>query len=515
MADTALLLIILIPLIGAGFAALIKPVAVTRIFALVIAFLSFVLAIVIALAVEPATPVRWGVQGTNPLAIPEIGFGVKLACDGISMWLVLLATTIAPLAILAVGKEIDDQPNAPSYYAWMLLLLSGIIGTFLAADALLFYFFFELTLIPSLLLIGIWGGPARREAAAKFFIYTFAGSIFLLVSIIYLASRAGSFEIDAIIALAHSNGTNALSDTELLWCGLGLLVGFLIKTPVFPLHTWQPLAYAEAPMTTTVMLAAVLGKLGTYGLIRLTLPIAFADPSVNESVRHIVVVVCLISIVYGGLIAWVQKDLIRLVAYSSLSHLGLCVLAIFASNTLSVQGAVMYMLAHGLSTAALVLVIGMIARRTKTRDISEMSGLFAKMPVLSTLLVLFVMASIGLPITSGFVGEFLSLQGVMMAYGLPATIIAATGMVLGAIYMLHMVAKIGFGPLKAPQEAQLYDLCPRETLALLPLAFAVLAVGITPTPILDSFKTDAARLAKVDRVAPVAPAPVEEGFFGQ
>jgi NADH-quinone oxidoreductase subunit M len=227
------------------------------------------------------------------------------------------------------------------------------------------------------------------------------------------------------------------------------------------------------------------------------------------------VVLCLISIVYGGLIAWVQKDLVRLIAYSSLSHLGLCVMAIFASNTLSLQGAVMYMLAHGLSTAALVMVVGMIASRTRTRNIDEMSGLFAKMPVLSTLMVLFVMASIGLPITSGFVGEFLSLQGVMMAYGLGATIIAATGMVLGAIYMLHMVAKVGFGPLKVPENAELTDVCPRETVALLPLALAVLAVGITPTPILDSFKPDAARLAKVDRATPAATPPAVEGFFGQ
>ncbi len=512
MASTALFLLVLIPLVGAAFAALMKSVAVVRSWSLLVSFICFACAIVVGVSLTPGEPITWGMITNNPLAIPEIGFGLKLSCDAISMWLIVLTTLITPLAILSVGKSINDQDNARWYYAWILVLLGGLVGTFLAADALLFYFFFELTLIPSLFLIGVWGGAERREAAGKFFIYTFAGSVFLLVSIIYLAAKAGSFEIGAITRTQYT-------PDELFWCGLGLLVGFLIKTPVFPLHTWQPLAYAEAPNAAGAIIAAVLGKLGTYGLLRLTLLMAFTGVEGNSAIVNIVVVLCLIGIVYGGLIAWVQKDMIRLLAYSSLSHLGLLVLAIFAGSTLSVQGAVIYMIAHGLSTAALFLVIGMIASRTGTRNIDELSGLFAKMPVLSTLLVIFVMASIGLPITSGFVGEFLSLQGVMNGFGLGVTIIAATGMVLGAIYMLHMVAKVGFGPLKAPDNAELKDLCPREIVTLAPLVVAIFLVGILPTPILDSFKPDATKVVTAQpRLTPVNSVLTQEndsGFFGQ
>lgn len=511
MASTALFLLILVPLIGAIFAAMMKSVAVVRSWALLVSFICFACAIIAGVSFEPGQAITWGIVGNNPISIPEIGFGFRLSCDGISLWLILLATLVTPLAILSVDDSINRQENAHWYYAWMLLLLGGLTGTFLAADALLFYFFFELTLIPSLFLIGIWGGSERRQAAGKFFIYTFSGSVFLLVSIIYLASRAGSFQISAITQTAYTS-------QELLWCGLGLLIGFLIKTPVFPLHTWQPLAYSEAPAAAGTVIAAVLGKLGTYGLLRLTVPIAFTGVETNAVLADAVVVLCLIGIIYGGLIAWVQKDMIRLVAYSSLSHLGLLVLAIFAGSVLSLQGAVIYMIAHGLSTAGLFLVIGMIAYRTGTRQFGDVSGLFARMPVLSTLMVIFAMASIGLPITSGFVGEFLSLQGVMNRFGLAITLLAASGMVLGAIYMLHFVARVGFGPLKIPEKLEVRDIGPREVFVLIPLVVAIFMVGIIPTPILDSFKPDVARI--VTQAPKVAPHPVltqekDSGFFGQ
>lgn len=511
MASTALFLLILVPLIGAVFAAMMKSVVVVRSWALLVSFICFASAIVVGVSLEPGEAATWGIVGNNPIAIPEIGFGFRLACDGISLWLILLATLVTPLAILSVDDSINRQENAHWYYTWMLLLLAGLTGTFLAADALLFYFFFELTLIPCLFLIGIWGGVERRQAAGKFFIYTFSGSVFLLVSILYLASRAGSFQISTITQTAYTS-------EELFWCGLGLLIGFLIKTPVFPLHTWQPLAYAESPVAAGTVIAAVLGKLGTYGLLRLTVPVAFTGVETNTVLSNVVVVLCLIGIVYGGLIAWVQKDMIRLVAYSSLSHLGLLVLAIFAGSVLSLQGAVVYMVAHGLSTTGLFLVIGMIASRTGTRQIEDVSGLFARMPVLSTLMVIFVMASIGLPITSGFVGEFLSLQGVMNRFGVGVTILAATGMVLGAMYMLHMVAKIGFGPLKLPEGVVVKDSSFREVIVLAPVVVAIFLVGIVPTPILDSFKSDVSRI--VTQIPKVTPQPVltqekDSGFFGQ
>lgn len=506
MPSSALILLLVLPFFGAIVAPFIRAAALARTWAVLVS--------VATLAVAAMTFINApaGEQFYLPkLEIAELGFAVRLAMDGISVWLVLLTCLVTPLAVLATEKRIAEQPGANSYYAWILMLLGALLGTFLAADGLLFYFFFELTLVPSILLIGLWGGPDRKSAATKFFIYTFAGSVFMLIGLIYLRAHAQSFEIRQLVIAAQAMGSKRV------WVALAFLIGFLIKTPVFPLHTWQPLAYAEAPTSTTVILAAVLSKLGTYGLIRLTLPIGFVTDSITgySWVNDLVTILCLIGIVYGGLIAWVQKDMVRLMAYSSLSHLGLCVLAIFAGSTLSLQGAVAYMVAHGLATAGVLMCISMIASRTRTRDLKEMSGLFAKTPVVSTLLVFFTVASIGLPITSGFVGEFLSLQGVMNHYGLGVTIVAATGMVLGAIYMLHMVAKVGFGPLKAPEGADLSDITARETGALLPLIAAVLLMGILPTPMLNSFKSDVQRIATEIPVVNDQPLLSEDALIAQ
>ncbi len=508
MAETALLLLILFPFAGAIFAVALKPSEYARTWTLLVSTLTLALALIVGGSlIQTGSPVKWGMDSamTNPLSIAAIGFGVKLKCDGISLCLVVLSAFITPLVVLSTGSSINDKPSARWFYGWVLVLLGSLLGTFLAADGLLFYFFFELTLIPSLLMLAIWGGPDRRNAAVRFFIFTFAGSIFLLVGLIYLAARAKTFELAELVQAAQ----NLITAQERMWIALAFLVGFLIKTPIFPFHSWQPLAYAESPAPAASLMASLMSKLGTYGLLRLTLPIALAGPTSygytgSESgwMTCGLVLLCLISIVYGGLVAWVQKDIVRLIAFSSLSHLGLCVLAILASLpanaavTLTLQGAVMYMIAHGLSTAALLIIIGAIQARTGTRHLNEISGLFKKMPVLGTLLVLFTMASIGLPLTAGFVGEILSLQGVMNGFGLGVTLVAASGIVLGAIYMLHMVAKIGFGPLNAPEKAELTDANGRETASLVLLAIAVLAVGIFSTPILDIFKSDVANLPK-------------------
>lgn len=511
MTQTALFLLVLFPFIGAAFACLMKAPKVARTWALLVSFCTFVFSLLVALGAGDGA-VTWGMDAGNTLGIPQIGFAVRFASDGISAWLTLLTTLLMPLAILSVGASVDERPNARWFYAWMLVLLGSIVGCFVAGDALLFYFFFELTLVPCLLLIGIWGGEDRRRAAGKFFIYTFAGSVFMLVGLLYLGAKAGTFEIGPMVAAAQNPAL--VSTTARTWLALAFLAGFLVKTPVFPLHTWQALTYSEAPVSVTVILAAVMSKLGTYGLLRLTMPIGFVGVPVTW-LNELIVVLCLVSIVYGGLIAWVQKDMARIMAFSSVSHLGVCVLAILALTTLSLQGAVMYMLAHGLATAALFFLIGMIQGRTGTRDISQISGLFKSMPIAGTLLVGFTMASIGLPLTSGFVGEFLSLQGILNTMGLLVAAVASTGIILGAIYMLNMVAKVGFGPEKAPEGAVLKDLNGRDLAILLPIAAAILLLGVLPTPVMDSFKRDVAMLRTTGLTVDVTqgPAQSEDAVF--
>ena len=519
---TALFLLVLFPFIGAAFAAMMSAPKVARTWALLISFCTFVLAMLVAIHAGDGTT-QWGMDAGNTLAVGQINFAVRLSCDGVSAWLTVLTTLLMPLVIFSVSSKVDEGPNARWFYAWMLVLLGSLVGCFVAGDALLFYFFFELTLVPCLILMGIWGGADRVRAATKFFIYTFAGSVFMLIGLIYLGAKAGTFEISKMIETAQNPAV--ISSCARCWIGASLLAGFLVKTPVFPLHTWQALTYSEAPNSLTVVMAAIMSKLGTYGLLRFALPIGFVGASDSHMTKWIIVL-CLISIVYGGLIAWVQKDMARIMAFSSVSHLGICVLAILASSTLSLQGAVMYMLAHGLSTAALFFLIGMIHERTGTRDITEISGLFKSMPIAGTLLVAFTMASIGLPLTSGFVGEFLSLQGVISSdvinnafvgccgshagaggHGLLIGAIAATGIILGAIYMLNMVAKIGFGPEKAPAGAVLKDLNGGDLAVLLPIAVCVLLLGILPTPVMDSFKRDVAMIRTIGLKADVSTGP--------
>jgi NADH-quinone oxidoreductase subunit M len=445
---------------------------------------------------------------TNHFVLADMNFGFRIAVDSVSLWLVLLTVLLMPLAIASSFQSITDRQA--QYYAWMLVLLAAMIGVFVARDALLFYIFFELTLIPMYFIIGIWGGPQRRYAAAKFFLFTFAGSIFTLAAIVYLGVKYDGFALDGLVRLAQMGSPNGimhpLNATERFWIVLGLSIGFAVKVPLFPLHTWLPLAHTEAPTAGSVILAGVLLKLGTYGLYKIVIPIGLLDPSgvIYAGPSQILGILAVIGVIYGALAAWVQQDIKKLVAYSSVSHLGFCVLGLMALNDVGVQGSVLYMINHGLSTGALFLVVGMVYDRFHTRDINELSGLARRMPRLAFFFVLFALSSIGLPGLNGFVSEFLTILGAFTSplLGIGYGAIAALGVILGAVYMLHMVARVIFGPLKIPGgdgaheshpadtashgAALGVDLGVRETVVLLPLAVLVVVLGVYPNVVLDS-----------------------------
>jgi len=510
-------ILLAIPILGAIACALDRQGRAARWIALLSGLLC------VAVVIEMLRRFDWdgGVQFVVTLGqVPGINSVARLGVDAISLWLVALTVFLQPLVVLASFQSIRERQT--EYYLWMQALLSAMLGVFVARDAIVFYVFFELTLVPMFFIIGIWGGPQRRLAAGRFFLFTFSGSIFTLAAIVYVLLKysAGRLEGDDwdianLVALAQHGlrnpASNAvvippLSATELMWVSLGLLVGFAVKVPLVPVHTWLPLAHTEAPTAGSVVLAGVLLKLGTYGILRFVVPIGFAPAGVIMTpLVRFVAVLCLIGIIYGALVAWVQHDIKKLVAYSSVSHLGFCVLGLAALNHEGVQGSVLYMINHGLSTGALFLVVGMIYDRYHTRDINELSGLGRRMPILAFFLGLFTLSSIGLPGLNGFVSEFLTILGAFRSQhlGFAYGAVAALGIILGALYMLHMVARVLFGPLKEPghggephnahaqgDEAGVsrnglgVDLGAREVGLLVPLAVAVVVLGVIPGKLL-------------------------------
>ena len=454
-AGTLLLLLLLVPLVGAIVCALLPSARLAKTWALLVSFVTLAVSVALGYAGRDGgasfAPEGWTIRG--------LGFGFKLGSDAITYWLVLLTTILQPLAVAASFASIADRQR--QYYAWMLALLFAMLGVFVARDVLLFYVFFELTLIPMFFIIGLWGGPERRFAAAKFFLFTFAGSVFTLAAAVYVGMRAGSFDIADCVRFAQT----AMTQQERYWVFLGFLAGFAVKVPLFPVHTWLPLAHTEAPTAGSVILAGVLLKLGTYGLLRLAVPFGLIGVDFDRVLYRmagyevtfggliaVLGVLCVIGVVYGALVAWVQQDIKKLVAYSSVSHLGFCVLGLLALNEIGIQGSILYMINHGISTGAMFLVIGMVYDRFHTRDIDALSGLARRMPVMSFFFVFFVLSSIGLPGLNGFVSEFLTILGAFTSnrLGIAFGAVAALGIVLGAVYMLHMTARVIFGPLKFP-----------------------------------------------------------------
>ncbi len=412
--------------------------------------------------------------------IGYIGARYHVGVDGLSLWLVLLTTLLMPIAILSSWTAVHKRQL--SYYVFLLILESAMIGVFVSLDLLLFYLFFEASLVPMFFLIGIWGGERRIYAAVKFFIYTAVGSLLMLVAIIALYFIYQSFDYTTILEAMQ---TNPLPGRMAYWLFIAFGLAFCIKVPLFPFHTWLPDAHTEAPTAGSVILAGVLLKMGTYGLMRFNLALF---PEAAQAWAPYVITLAVIGIIYGALVAMVQPDVKRLVAYSSVSHMGFVVLGIFSFTELGMQGALYQMLNHGVSTGALFLFVGFIYERRHTRMISDFGGLATPMPWYATLFVIASLSSIGLPFLNGFVGEFLILTGMWtsaFSRSWIVTMLAATGVIWAAVYMLWMLQRVLFGETTNPENARLRDLNTRELGLIMPLMLLMLFMGVYPRPFLD------------------------------
>jgi NADH-quinone oxidoreductase subunit M len=416
--------------------------------------------------------------------VESVGISYKVGVDGISLWLVLLTTLLTPISLFVSWTGISTKLK--EYALGFLLLETGMLGAFVALDLFLFYVFWELMLVPMYLIIGIWGGPQRVYAAVKFFLYTMVGSLLMLVAILYVVGTyeelAGqyTFDLQQLERVLLPYGTQ-------VWLFLAFALAFAIKVPMFPFHTWLPDAHVQAPTGGSVVLAAVLLKLGTYGFLRFAMPLF---PLASHYIGPTLALLAVIAIIYGAWCAWVQRDVKKLVAYSSVSHMGFVMLGVFAMTDHGVSGAVLQMLNHGVSTGALFILVGVIYDRRHTRDLDAFGGLAKVMPWYAIAFVIVALSSIGLPGTNGFVGEFMILAGAFAAQDLQPwatifTLFAATGVIFAAVYMLHAVLKMFWGPVSKKENEGLPDVTWREGFALAPLLVLVFWVGLFPGTFLD------------------------------
>ena len=504
MAALALNLLIFLPLAAAVLVWLgpERRTELPRRIALGVSLLTFVLALGLWVDVAPGrltgeTERSWIAVGdwvpvTDDRAELSSGLLIRyhVGLDPVSGALVLLTGLLVPLAV--AGSFTGIRTRQREYYAWMLALTSAMFGVFAARDVILFYIFFEFTLVPLYFLIGIWGGPERRYAANKFFLFTFVGSVITFAGLLYLGIRAAQLAHDPIVSFGFDRfmGLDGLGVSEQALLFAALFAGFAIKVPLFPLHTWLPLAHTEAPTAGSVLLAGILLKLGTYGFLRLALPVVPEGALYWTTTMGWLAVA---GIIYGALCSWLQRDVKKLVAYSSVSHLGFCMLGMFSLLPVGLSGSVLYMINHGISTGALFLVVGMLYERYHTRDMTALGGLAWQMPVLAFFLVLFTLSSIGLPGLNGFVSEFTVLLAAYNSPHLGPTfgVLGATGILLGAVYMLYMCGRVLFGPVKEPAgtpdlSAGLpRDLGRREVAILAPLAVLVVLLGVYPRLVTD------------------------------
>ena len=413
--------------------------------------------------------------------IPSIGAKYHLGIDGISLLLVLLTTLLGMIAILSSWSAIHQRTK--EYYILLLLLQTGMIGVFVSLDFFLFYVFWEVMLVPMYFLIGVWGSDRRLYAAIKFFLYTLAGSVVMLLAILALyfyapvpAGHTRTFDVPTLLAAAQH-----FSDPLKVWLFWGFFFAFAIKVPMFPFHTWLPDAHTEAPTAGSVILAGVLLKMGTYGFIRFSLPLLPTDAAMRARIIHIIVVLSIIGIVYGALVCLMQKDMKRLIAYSSVSHLGFCTLGIFALTPNGLAGSVLQQVNHGISTGALFLIVGVLYERRHTRMISDFGGLATPMPNFAAIYLIISLSSLGMPLLNGFIGEFTILQGAFQVSKAWAAW-GALGVVLGAAYLLWLYQRVMFGPVTHAINEKLPDLNLREYATLVPLVILAFWIGIYPKP---------------------------------
>jgi NADH-quinone oxidoreductase subunit M len=452
-----------------------------------------------------ATPYFKFAEGGPNNWIPSIGAGYALGIDGISFLLIMLTTLLGAISILSSWSAIQNRVK--EYYAWFLVLQTGMLGVFMANDFFLFFVFWEAMLVPMYLLIGIWGGPRKLYAAIKFFLYTLAGSVLMLLGILFLyfhhhtVTGIYTFSIEALYTTAP-----LITGKAAILLFFAFFIGFAIKVPMFPFHTWLPDAHVEAPTAGSVILAGVLLKMGTYGLIRFSLPF-FPAVATIKWVQGLLITLSLIGIIYGALVSLVQKDMKKLVAYSSVSHLGFCTLGIFVFNSMGIAGSVIQQINHGISTGALFLIVGILYERRHTREISEYGGISTVMPIYATISLIMFMSSMGLPLLNGFVGEFPIMMATFMVSKAWA-IWAVPGVVLAAAYLLWLYQRVFFGSVTNPKNEKLLDLNAREIATFAPLVILAFWIGLFPQPlfkILDQPVNHLAGIIDTHRPGYVAP----------
>ena len=491
-------LITFLPLVGAILLLMVgrEQIRSLRNLALLVSVATFAVSLPVPFLYDQTTPAMQFVERAG--WIPSLGVTYFVGLDGISLWLVMLTTFLSPLAILCSFESIKHR--AKEYYVFMLVLETGMLGVFLSLDFFLFYVFWEVMLVPMYFLIGVWGSDRRLYSAIKFFLYTLFGSVVMLLGILaiyfYAGAQTGTYTFDvlALMRVAYPNGSVfdflgvSLGFQDLVW--LSFALSFAIKVPMFPFHTWLPDAHTDAPTAGSVILAGVLLKMGTYGFLRFNLPMF---PEASQHFVPMIFVLSIIAIIYGAMVCMVQPDMKRLIAYSSVSHMGFIMLGMFAFNAQGVQGSLLQMINHGLSTGGLFLIVGLIYDRRHTRQIAELGGLSKQMPIYATLFAIIMFSSMGLPGLNGFIGEFLILIGAFQV-GWWWGAFAVTGIVLGAAYMLWLYQRTMFGEITKEENKTLKDLDAREIATLIPIIALCFWIGLYPAPFLRAMEVSIANV---------------------